>query len=286
MTRFLVGFSDTEGVPNKKGSKSSLWNFFTVISYIVDLKGDRPVIERVFHTLNLSIPKHQHSESDVIPPLECHLASLAYLKQIHSCDRIYLCFWNAPHDMGVLKHYNVNLGFSAIDLLRWARRFAPLHKGRITSFSLKNLSSHFNLKSNKTWDKAHTGIGDTFRMIELLPLVSKFENEYDIVIDFLGLRITETKNKPKTDTQQYVETELGRNECGTAEKTETPTPPKGSSGKGGGDGDGGGGKTPGGGVGLEDKKPRACGAESVRKPRLEAQRCGPKSRVPNASTEM
>jgi hypothetical protein len=160
--RVLVGYADTEGVPNRGDGKSSLWDMCIIFKHIVDAT-DYKVLDDCFHVCHVSLPKHQE-KTTVKCNLKNHFDMIEHLKEKHSCDSICLCFWNAPHDNAVLRYYDITR-FDTVDLLACARHYSD---GKHESYSITNLCRKFNTLSNSS---IHTGLGDTIRMMNILPLV-------------------------------------------------------------------------------------------------------------------
>lgn len=218
--RFLIGFADTEGTPNRKNSKSSLWNMFVIFRFVV--YGKKAL--STFHTSNLSLPKHLGDKNDVLAPLDTFNSSLNFIKHMYKVDEIYIFFWNAPHDKGVLRHYNDELGFKALDLLHWARQFKTIHDPPISSFSLNKLNDRFNNQDSFSWSKQHTALGDTLTMMSLLSPISKITNDGDLLKSILGLHYDISIEGPNPDLF-HDETKTGRSRT-TCEKTKGVVPPK------------------------------------------------------------
>lgn len=191
MSRFLIGFADTEGMPNNSRCRSSLWNLYIMFRYIVDTRGEgAPVVTKTLHSTHLSI-EQRCDEDEVKKPLKCHMSSLDYLKYANNVDELLVCFWNAPHDRRVIRHYEVPESFKYIDLLPWARRFRYKHDPPIDSFSLKNLTMRFSegdLTGEHSWNKAHTSLGDVLTMMDMLPRVSKINDEYSLILSILDIK--------------------------------------------------------------------------------------------------
>lgn len=267
---FIVGFADTEGTPHRKGSKSSLWNMFVVLRFVVR----HSKATSIFHTSNLSLPKNLSEKEDVVIPLETFNSSLRFLKHFYDVNDLYIFFWNAPHDNAVLKHYHDDLEFKPIDLLKWARGFGAVHDPPISSFSLPKLKTRFTIEGQHT---PHTALGDTLTMMAILPLISKIEDEGLLLSSILGLQKVITMEGADP---QHVETKDGRmyNPCKTATGS-------GHRSKSGGSGDC---KQSGGGSsgGHEDEEHGACIVEGIRNLKLEDGQDGETNRVHHSCATM
>lgn len=160
--RTLVGYADTEGAPHRNDGKSSLWNMAIIFKHVVD-NNSYKILEECFHVTHFAMPKKVDKHL-VSKPFKTHLDTIDHLKKEHDCDRICLCFWNAPHDNAVLRYYDALGNFDTVDLLRCARDNSTV---KYKSFSIGDLSKEFNFKSSSL----HTGLGDTLRMIKILPKV-------------------------------------------------------------------------------------------------------------------
>lgn len=160
--RTLLGYADTEGVPHRGDGSSSLWDFCIIFKHIV-AEDTFEILEDCFHVCHVTLPKHQE-KSKVKKTLEAHFQSISHLQVAHRCDDICLCFWNSPHDMRVLGYYDMNKFAKTVDLLKCARARSPK---KYESFSINKLCS--SMLHDGT--SIHTGLGDTLRMISILPKV-------------------------------------------------------------------------------------------------------------------
>jgi hypothetical protein len=238
MMRYLIGFADTEGMPQNAKLGSSLWNMYVMFRYTVDVGPERkqPKIAKVLHSAHIAM-EQKCGHENVKKPLACHLASLEYIQYITRADKVVVCFWNAPHDRRVITYYGLDVPFQFMDLLPWARKFKYQHDPPIDSFSLKNLVDHFEIEPDQehSWNKAHTGLGDVLTMMEVIPLVSKFDDEYSLVLSILGLqnpyamtKSEPTVTKPRTGgdvaKKETVPTSTLRRRCGPHTSKDTPRP--------------------------------------------------------------
>ena len=233
--RYLIGFCDTEGMPQNRRLKSSLWNMYVLFRYTVDMMPERhpPKVTKCCHSTHIAIEQKVDHEM-VKKPLACHLASLDYIKYITKAYKILVCFWNAPHDRRVIEHYGLDLKFQFVDLLRWARKFKYQHNPPIESFSLKNLVDRFDINHDEehSWNKGHTALGDVLNMMEVIPKVSMANDEYSLVMSLIGQPYMKTttpsyekdhsKDKTKFDgtKAKTLSTTDRRRKCGPR-KTET-----------------------------------------------------------------
>lgn len=201
-TRTLLAFADTEGTPHRGNGESSLWDMCIIFKHVVD-GNDFKIIEDCFHVCHVSLPKNQ-SKKNVKSVLRHHFSTVAHLKEEHKCDNICLCFWGAPHDNAVLNYYNV-LDFDTVDLLTCARHCSDK---KYDSYSIGKLCKQFNVRSDES---IHTGLGDTLRMIDILPRVGidspekmpPFKNH---------------KSKHSSNTKHNVETTTAKRYSGTTIK--------------------------------------------------------------------
>ena len=241
MMRYLIGFADTEGMPQNTRLKSSLWNMYVMFRYTVDVVPDGklpPKVQKCLHSAHIAMEQKVDHEM-VKKPLGCHLASLEYIQYITSADKILVCFWNAPHDRRVISHYGLDLPFQFVDLLPWARKFKYKHDPPIDSFSLKNLVDRFDIvpDEEQSWNKAHTALGDVLTMLEVIPKVSQADDEYSLVMSLIGQPYVKTKTPPapegptkpitrgdvaKTKTMPSTDGERAPRKCGPR-KTKTPS---------------------------------------------------------------
>lgn len=104
--KYLFGLADTEGVPHRKNSKSNLWDIAIVFKYVFQGEPPWDTLEETYHVCQFSCAKWSTSDS-IGPPLASFQNSIRHLLKHHDCDRLCLCFWNAPHDRAVLKKLNV-----------------------------------------------------------------------------------------------------------------------------------------------------------------------------------
>lgn len=240
--RYLIGFADTEGMPQNAKLGSSLWNMYVMFRYTVDVEPGKkqPKIAKVLHSAHIAMEQKCDHEN-VKKPLACHLASLEYIQYITKADKVVVCFWNAPHDRRVITYYGLDVPFQFMDLLPWARKFKYQHDPPIDSFSLKNLVDRFEIEPNQehSWNKAHTGLGDVLTMMEVIPLVSKFDDEYSLVLSILGLENPYVKTKPEQSQptvtkprtrafdvakEETVSNSTLRRRCGPRTSKNTPRP--------------------------------------------------------------
>jgi len=105
--KYLFGFADTEGVPNRKNSKSNIWDMAIVFKYVFNGEPPWDTREEIFHICQFSCPKWSPMKS-IGAPLASFQNSIRVLLHYHSCDRLCLCFWNAPHDRSVLRTVGVS----------------------------------------------------------------------------------------------------------------------------------------------------------------------------------
>jgi hypothetical protein len=110
------------------------------------------------------MPKNLEKRT-VTKPLKTHISAINHIRDEHRCDEVVLGFWNAPHDNAVLKYYDVLTDFKTVDLLKCARE---LSWNKYESYSIGKLCKQFNVMSD---EDIHTGLGDTLRMIKILPRV-------------------------------------------------------------------------------------------------------------------
>lgn len=160
--RILVGFADTEGAPHRKDGTSSLWNLVIIFKHIVD--EDFNELESCMHVTHFAMPKNLEKRT-VTKPLKTHISAINHIRDEHKCDEVVLGFWNAPHDNAVLKYYDVLTDFKTVDLLKCARECSG---NKYESYSIGKLCKQFNVMSD---EDIHTGLGDTLRMIKILPRV-------------------------------------------------------------------------------------------------------------------
>lgn len=191
--RVLIGYADTEGAPHRSDSKSSLWNMAIIFKYIVD--DEFKVLEDCFHVAHFAMPKHIEKQS-VSTPLKTHISAIKHLKEQHNCDDVCLCFWNAGHDNAVLGYYDVLTHFDTVDLLKCAR---DVSENKYSSYSIGNLCRQFNLVTNNT-DSLHTALGDTIRLIKLLPRVGITNPE--LMLSYRKSHNTKTTNH-ETKSKSY-----------------------------------------------------------------------------------
>jgi hypothetical protein len=197
--RYLFGYGDTEGAPHRQGSNSNLWNISIIFKYVVDPTGT--ILSKIFHTCNFSFEKNNPTPNIRIP-LQTHLDSIVFLKELYECSDICICFWNAPHDKAVLRHYKVDQWFHTVDLLPIAR---SLNKN-IDNFSVGALAQRFGLRTS---ERLHTALGDTNRMISLLPFLGISDPKV------LVSQIKPPRSKPKTENEKRIDTRMA-----TRKKTE------------------------------------------------------------------
>lgn len=160
--RILVGFADTEGVPHRKDGSSSLWNLVVIFKYIVDEEFNQ--LEECMHVTHFAMPKNM-DKMTVSKPLKTHISAINHIKEAHDCDDVVLGFWNAPHDNAVLNYYDALTDFKTVDLLKIAK---DCSNNKFESYSIGKLSEQFNYQTSES---IHTGLGDTIRMIKILPRV-------------------------------------------------------------------------------------------------------------------
>lgn len=158
--RLLLGFADSEGAPHRGDGKSSLWDLCIIFKHVVDADTFE-IIEDCFHVCHVSLPKYL-TRNMVKTKLKHHFSIVQHIREEHECQDVCIGFWNAGHDQSVLRYYDVG-GFWALDLLKCARH----HTGGLhESYNLGALCRKFNIE---TPESIHTGLGDTLRMIHLLP---------------------------------------------------------------------------------------------------------------------
>lgn len=105
--KYLFGFADTEGTPHRKNAKSNLWDMAIVFKYVFNGEAPWDTLEEIYHVCQFSCPKWSSMKS-IGPPLASFQNSIRVLLNYHSCDRLCLCFWNAPHDRSVLRTLGVS----------------------------------------------------------------------------------------------------------------------------------------------------------------------------------
>lgn len=181
--RILLGYADSEGAPYRGDGKSSLWDLCIIFKHVVDGETFKS-IEECFHVCHVSLPKYL-TRSVVKSKLKHHFACVQHIKEEHSCDDICICFWNAGHDISVLKYYDI-MEFKTIDLLKCAKVHT---KGKYDSYRLGDLCKRFNVTSD---NPIHTSLGDTIRMINVLPYLGiTAPDKMSMIIN------TNSKSKPK-----------------------------------------------------------------------------------------
>lgn len=151
--RYLIGYSDTEGVPHKN-KNSNLWNLSIAFTDIVE----NNVHEEVFHTVNFTYQKNTKFTRYIKTALNIHLDGIHYLKKKYNCDEVILCFWNSPHDKAVLQHYNLLNYFKIVDLLKVVKKIT---NNSYPSYKLGNVLDHLELTSEYN---LHTALGDLLGM--------------------------------------------------------------------------------------------------------------------------
>ena len=150
--RYLFGFADTEGSPNRRSSSSSLWDFNIIFKYVVENNPVWKTTEDVYHICQFSCTKWCRESNK--SPLKSFNRSINYLMDHHNCDRICLCFWNAPHDRSIFKH-------------------SGLYDSRITTLDL--MKFHGKSKLNGP----HNALGDVQMML-------KYKNSPEEIINKIG----------------------------------------------------------------------------------------------------
>lgn len=199
--RFLLAFADTEGMARKK---SNLWNALVAVRYVVDVEGNQvSSINKVFHSSHLCVEQH-FAHENVKKPLNCFFEHFNYLKKFYCCDKIMVCFWNAPHDKRVLSFYSQKLPFECVDLLKYAREFKTKHEPPIESFALDKLIKRFKLDVN---GKTHTALGDTINMLQILPKLTLIDDENEIILSILNSKSCRPFMNNK-DEKNFVERKL------------------------------------------------------------------------------
>lgn len=190
--RLLIGFADTEGVPHRKDSNSSLWNLVIIFKYITDENFNQ--LEECMHVTHFAMPKNL-TKATVKKPLMTHIDAINHIKEAHDCNDVVLGFWNAPHDNAVLRYYDALTDFKTVDLLTVARECSG---NKFDSYSIGYLAKKFNYQQK---EGIHTGLGDTLRMIKILPRVGI--SGVHKLKPFVNLDKNDApKPKPKTDVEK------------------------------------------------------------------------------------
>lgn len=114
--KYLFGLADTEGAPHRKNTKSNLWDIAIVFKYVFQGEPPWDTLEEVYHVCQFSCSKWSTRES-IGPPLASFQNSIRHLLNHHGCERLCLCFWNAPHDRAVLKKIGVTRVYT-LDLMQ------------------------------------------------------------------------------------------------------------------------------------------------------------------------
>ncbi len=104
----LIGFADSEGATNEN---NTLWDFSIVFKYVKKAK-----TTEIFHVTNFTHSKHA---GDVIKPLKSFEKSIQYLLKYYNTEKLILIFWNASHDVNVLKRAGFSLPFTALCLMKY-----------------------------------------------------------------------------------------------------------------------------------------------------------------------
>lgn len=206
--RTMLAFADSEGAPHRGKGESSLWDFCVVVKYIVSSE-TFDVVEKCHHTFQFSMPKYM-TRSVVKTSLKTHFDAINHLRVEHGCDDICFCFWNAPHDLSVLKYYDLG-NISTVDLLAVAKEATA---NKYKSYSIGSLCRQFGVEMTGN-PKIHSGLGDVIRMIKLLPnlnitntrmLLPYIRRTSDVLT--IGKGMTH-KCKPKSETKD-VEAPTGK----------------------------------------------------------------------------
>lgn len=180
---YLVGFCDTEGVPHRKNSKSSLWDMSIVFKYVVS--EEFKLKKQIFHLLQFSHTQHAPKTS-VKKPLGNFIQATGYLLQHYSCQHLCLCFWNTPHDKAVLRYYNWELSHT-VDVMKLLKEKVP--KGTCLKLDKQEVSVDI---------PAHSALGDALRISAIVDkywegpddfLKSAFGVEEDLVEELANLKI-------------------------------------------------------------------------------------------------
>lgn len=204
--RLLLGFADSEGAPHRGDGKSSLWDLCIIFKYVVDADTFE-ILGDCFHVCHVSLPKYL-TRNVVKTKLKHHFSVVQHIKEEHECQEVCIGFWNAGHDQSVLRYYDVG-GFWPLDLLKCARH----HTGGLhESYNLGALCRKFNIE---TLESIHTGLGDTLRMIHILPRLGISEPKK---MSAFVKRIAEQK-------PNHVEANVGGGNSPVAQKNASGGPP-------------------------------------------------------------
>lgn len=157
LKRHLIGFADSEGVPHRN-HKNNLWNVSIIFKFIVDEEFVN--VNDIFHTTHFACQKN--IGSDYNDSVRTYFNHLEMLKARYETDSIYLCFWNAPHDVAVLKKCGID-NYKYIDLLKWAQHTEFSEKPK--NYTINEMFKTF--KGKGELNSLHTGLGDTVRMIKI-----------------------------------------------------------------------------------------------------------------------
>jgi hypothetical protein len=215
----IIAMADSEGAPHRGDGKSSLWDLCVLLKYIV-YSDTFETVEECNHTFQFSMPKYL-TRNVVKNSLKVHFEALNHMRLEYGCENICFCFWNSPHDMSVLRYYDLG-NISSVDLLAVAKKAT---NNKYDSYKIGELCKRFNIT---TQTKLHSGMGDVIRMTKLLPklnitntemlhpfIKNTLPNPLAIGDEF----ISKSKTKPKP---RNVQTSLGR-----VRGDRTPTPHKG-----------------------------------------------------------
>ena len=128
MKKYLFGLADTEGVPHRAGSKSTLWDLCIIFTCVME-SPTWDKVEDVYHVCQFTHSKWCGG-GGVREPLASFKSTINHIKEIHGCDDIILCFWNAPHDRGVLRRSGFG-GIYTLDMMLWhgKRKLGGTHTG-------------------------------------------------------------------------------------------------------------------------------------------------------------
>lgn len=187
--KYIVGFADTEGMAYRKDINSSLWDFNIIFKYVLDenLKS----MQNIFNIAHFACAK-QSDPKLIKPALLSHLNTIQTLRNHYNATNIILCFWNAPHDDKVLKHY-VDHDFIIVDLLPWARKSIDNYSGKM---SISKLSTYFDIQYD---NKIHSALGDTQRLIDIIhkiePDINKVLNNLNSSFKFNSIDLVYSKSK-------------------------------------------------------------------------------------------
>lgn len=189
MRKSLIAIGDSEGVPHKD-NKKNVWNVCLIFKYLFCVDSVNPV----FHTAHFSCEKNIGKRAN--KPLSTFFDNVNMLKHEYNVDDIYIGFWNAPHDVSVLRASNIDHEFKYIDLLKWARDIQ--WKERPSRFSVDGMYKHF--KGKNELNQLHTGLGDTLRTVKI---VQSIQQEQGLTEMELISQLFNYEYKPKLNTKHY-----------------------------------------------------------------------------------